>query len=92
MDTDQEAAPPQTGKHWINGEWVHSATVAKAVNPSTGEVLGQYSAGGRIEAAVAISAARRALAPALGLMTLNSDRGRFSNSLTDLMSERKRLR
>ena len=46
--------------HWINGEWVHSATVAKAVNPSTGEVLGQYSAGGRIEAAAAISAARRA--------------------------------
>lgn len=37
-----------------------SATVGKAVNPSTGEVLGEYSAGGRIEAAAAISAARRA--------------------------------
>jgi betaine-aldehyde dehydrogenase len=60
MNTHQETALPQTGKHWINGEWVHSATVAKAVNPSTGAVLGQYSAGGRIEAAAAISAARRA--------------------------------
>jgi betaine-aldehyde dehydrogenase len=60
MNTHQETALPQTGKHWINGEWVHSATVAKSVNPSTGEVLGQYSAGGRIEAAAAISAARRA--------------------------------
>jgi len=60
MNTHQETALPQTGKHWINGEWVHSATVATSVNPSTGEVLGQYSAGGRIEAAAAISAARRA--------------------------------
>ena len=60
MNTHKETALPQTGKHWINGEWVYSATVAKSVNPSTGEVLGQYSAGGRIEAAAAISAARRA--------------------------------
>src|SRR5579864_9314125 len=55
MNIHQEADLPQMGKHWINGEWVHSATVVKAVNPSTGEVLGQYSAGGRIEAAAAIS-------------------------------------
>ena len=60
MNTPQETALPQTGKNWINCEWVHSAAVAKAVNPSTGEVLGQYAAGGRIEAAAAISAARRA--------------------------------
>jgi betaine-aldehyde dehydrogenase len=60
MNIHQETDLPQMGKHWINGEWVHSATVVKAVNPSTGEVLGQYSAGGRIEAAAAISAARRA--------------------------------
>jgi hypothetical protein len=32
------------------------------------------------------------LTPAVGLMTLNSDRGHFSNSPTDLMSERTRLR
>jgi betaine-aldehyde dehydrogenase len=60
MNIHQETDLPQMGKHWINGEWVRSATVVKAVNPSTGEVLGQYSAGGRIEAAAAISAARRA--------------------------------
>jgi len=60
MNTHKETALPHSGKHWINGEWVHSATVAQSVNPSTGEVLGQYSAGGRIEAAAAISAARRA--------------------------------
>ncbi len=46
--------------HWINGEWVSSSTVAESVNPSTGEVLGQYSAGGRAEAAAAIAAARKA--------------------------------
>jgi len=39
------AAAPRTepARHWINGEWVGSSTVAKSVNPSTGEVLGQYS-------------------------------------------------
>jgi betaine-aldehyde dehydrogenase len=60
MNTHQATPLSKTGKHWIDGEWVHSATLAKSVNPSTGEVLGQYSAGGRIEAAAAISAARRA--------------------------------
>jgi betaine-aldehyde dehydrogenase len=60
MDKNQTAPEIEPARHWINGEWVPSATVAKAVNPSTGEVLGQYSAGGRIEAAAAISAARRA--------------------------------
>jgi betaine-aldehyde dehydrogenase len=47
-------------RHWINGEWVASSTVEKSVSPSNGEVIGQYSAGGRIEAASAIAAARRA--------------------------------
>jgi len=56
------AAAPRTepARHWINGEWVGSSTVAKSVNPSTGEVLGQYSAGGRVEALAAIAAARKA--------------------------------
>src|SRR5579863_10381468 len=45
--------------HWIDGEWVGSDTVAKSISPSTGEVLGQYSAGGRVEAAAAIAAARK---------------------------------
>jgi betaine-aldehyde dehydrogenase len=47
-------------RHWINGEWIGSSTVANSVSPSTGEVLGQYSAGGRTEAASAIAAARHA--------------------------------
>jgi betaine-aldehyde dehydrogenase len=50
----------RTARHWINGEWVGSTTVARSISPSTGEVLGQYSAGGRIEAASAIAAARTA--------------------------------
>jgi betaine-aldehyde dehydrogenase len=50
----------KTGRNWINGEWVRSATIAKSISPSTGEVLGQYSAGGRAEAEAAIAAARKA--------------------------------
>ena len=47
-------------RHWIDGEWIGSSTVANSINPSTGEVIGQYAAGGRIEAAAAIAAARKA--------------------------------
>jgi acyl-CoA reductase-like NAD-dependent aldehyde dehydrogenase len=60
MDRNKANQQNEPVRHWINGEWVSSATVATSVNPSTGEVLGQYSAGGRIEAAAAISAARKA--------------------------------
>jgi betaine-aldehyde dehydrogenase len=59
--TDDKVAPGiEPARHWINGEWIGSFTVARSVSPSTGEVLGQYSAGGRIEAAAAIAAARKA--------------------------------
>ena len=54
MSAQHKTALPQTGKHWINGEWVDSATVAKSVNPSTGEALGQYSAGAQAEVAAAL--------------------------------------
>jgi len=50
----------EPARHWIDGDWVHSATVATSVNPSTREELGQYFAGGRIEAEAAIAAARKA--------------------------------
>jgi betaine-aldehyde dehydrogenase len=60
MNGSKTAPKAEPARHWINGEWVTSATVATSVNPSTGEVLGQYSAGGRIEAAAAITAARKA--------------------------------
>ena len=56
--TEQPAT--DIARNWIDGEWVQSTTVAKSVSPSTGEVLGQYSAGGRVEAAAAITAARKA--------------------------------
>ena len=49
----------EPARHWIGGEWVRSATVAKSVSPSTGEVLGEYCAGGREEAEAAIAAARK---------------------------------
>jgi acyl-CoA reductase-like NAD-dependent aldehyde dehydrogenase len=47
-------------RHWINGEWIASNTIAESISPSTGEVLGRYSAAGRAEAAAAIAAARKA--------------------------------
>ena len=50
----------EPARHWINGEWIGSSTLADSISPSTGEVLGQYWAGGRIEATAAIAAARNA--------------------------------
>jgi betaine-aldehyde dehydrogenase len=60
MSGNKTAPQVEPARHWINGEWIGSFTVARSVSPSTGEVLGQYSAGGRIEAAAAIAAARKA--------------------------------
>jgi acyl-CoA reductase-like NAD-dependent aldehyde dehydrogenase len=91
MSSSNTSPKIEPARHWINGEWISSSTVAESVSPSTGEVLGQYSAGGRVEAAAAIAAARKAFDTGGWSHDLNSDRGRFSNSLTDLMSERKRL-
>src|SRR6201981_1659306 len=50
----------EPARHWINGEWIGSSTVATSISNSTGDVLGQYSAGGRPEAVSAIAAARSA--------------------------------
>jgi betaine-aldehyde dehydrogenase len=60
MNSNKTAPKVEPARHWINGEWLSSSTVAESVSPSTGEVLGQYSAGGRVEAAAAIAAARKA--------------------------------
>jgi len=60
MTGNKTAPRVEPARHWINGEWVGSSTVARSINPSTGEVLGHYSEGGRAEAAAAIAAARRA--------------------------------
>ena len=59
MDRGDGTPGIEFARHWIDGEWVGSDTVAKSISPSTGEVLGQYSAGGRVEAAAAIAAARK---------------------------------
>ena len=60
MNSTKTAPDVEPARHWINGQWIGSATVANSVSPSTGEMLGQYSAGGRVEAAAAIAAARKA--------------------------------
>ena len=60
MNSSKTVPEAEPARHWINAEWVGSSTVARSISPSTGEVLGQYSAGGRIEAAAAIAAARNA--------------------------------
>jgi betaine-aldehyde dehydrogenase len=60
MNSSKTAPKVEPARHWINGEWVGSSTIAKSISPSTGEVLGQYSAGGRVEAVAAVTAARKA--------------------------------
>jgi betaine-aldehyde dehydrogenase len=91
MNSNERASKVQPARHWINGESISSSTVAESVSLSAGEVLGQCSAGSRVEAAVAIIAARKAFDTSGWSHDPQPDRGRFSNSLTDLMSERKRL-
>jgi acyl-CoA reductase-like NAD-dependent aldehyde dehydrogenase len=50
----------EIAKHWIDGEWTGSDTVAESVNPATGAVLGRWADGGETEARAAVAAARRA--------------------------------
>lgn len=47
---------------WIAGRWTHvqSGAVADSIDPSTGEVLGQFADAGVADAEAAIAAARRA--------------------------------
>jgi betaine-aldehyde dehydrogenase len=60
MDRDKTSSVTEPTRHWINGEWIGSSILINSISPSTGEVLGEYSAGGRTEAASAIAAARNA--------------------------------
>jgi hypothetical protein len=57
MNSSKIAPQVEPARHWINGQWIGSSAVANSISPSTAEVLGQYSAGGRTEAASAIAAA-----------------------------------
>jgi betaine-aldehyde dehydrogenase len=87
MDRNKTTPGIEPARHWINGEWVSSATVETSVNPSTGEVLGQYSAGGRIEATAAIAAARKAFD--IGIWSNNPQlRSRALLELADRLDER----
>jgi betaine-aldehyde dehydrogenase len=52
--------PSLTARHWIGGEWVDSENRLSSINPATGDAIGTYADGGKVEAARAISAARRA--------------------------------
>ena len=45
MNSTKTAPNVEPARHWINGEWIGSSTVANSVSFSTGKVLGQYSAG-----------------------------------------------
>lgn len=47
-------------RHWIDGTWVGSEHQSASINPSNGEILGQFANGGAKEARAAIAAARRA--------------------------------
>jgi betaine-aldehyde dehydrogenase len=87
MNGNKTTPKVEPARHWIDGEWIGSSTVAKSVSPSTGEVLGQYSAGGRVEAAAAITAARKAFDA--GVWSLEPQlRSRALLELADRLDER----
>src|ERR1700751_2846267 len=67
-------------KHWIDGEWVASDSVAESINPATGEVLGRWADGGEAEARAAVTAARRAFETS----PWSRDRALRNKALTEL--------
>ena len=60
MGASQGVDEQKLNRHWINGACASSETTGLSRNPSTGEVLGPYSNGGRSEAEAAVLAARKA--------------------------------
>jgi betaine-aldehyde dehydrogenase len=81
----------EIARHWIDGEWTESGTVAESVNPATGAVLGQWYDGGEAEARAAIAAARGAFAtppwsrdPALRHQALSEMADRFDTHADEL--------
>jgi len=49
-----------TAMHWIGGQWLDSSERKESINPATGEAIGSYANGGRMEAEMAVNAALRA--------------------------------
>jgi len=50
----------KTTMHWINNEWTRSKNQNESYNPATGEVIGTFSDGGKLEAIAAVLAAKNA--------------------------------
>ena len=46
--------------HWINNQWIDNNNYKESINPATGEVIARYSDGGKLEATIAINAAKKA--------------------------------
>jgi delta 1-pyrroline-5-carboxylate dehydrogenase len=55
--TTAEVSIGRVALHWIDGKWIDSGEHKDSINPATGEVIGQYSDGGRAEAALAVRVA-----------------------------------
>lgn len=84
--TTQLEQTQTTGRHLIAGQMTSTGSVEESVNPSTGDIVGRYYAGGRAEAEAAVAAARNALTPA---WTKNPGlRARALNQLADALEER----
>lgn len=84
--------PTLSACHWIDGEWVDSATRRESIDPATGAVIGSYADGGEAEAARAIVAARRSFNETawredrrLRARAINEMADRFAARLEDLI-------
>jgi acyl-CoA reductase-like NAD-dependent aldehyde dehydrogenase len=80
-----------TKKHFINGEWVSSASgkTFETVNPATGEVLAVVSEGGAEEIDKAVKAARAAFETGYWSKMPASKRSYLIYKLADLMEQNK---
>jgi aldehyde dehydrogenase (NAD+) len=80
-----------TKKHFINGEWVSSASgkTFETLNPSTGDVLAVVSEGGPEEIDKAVKAARAAFETGYWSKMPASKRSYLIYKLADLMEENK---
>ena len=57
MSGNKSSNKTPVAKHWINGDWVDSATHGESINPATGKVIAAYALGSEKEAQLAIEAA-----------------------------------
>ncbi len=73
-------------KHLIDGEAVASATVFETINPATQQVLAEVAAGGEVEVAAAVAAAKKAFRG--WAATPQAQRARIIHRLGDLIAAR----